>query len=67
MINLNDTVAVTLTKRGAEIASEIEKYHDGVKEYKEGDNFTTELRYIFMVFEKYISRGEIVFANLRKV
>jgi len=65
-MELNDTVTVTLTKRGAEIAGELEKYHDGVKEYKEGDNFTTELRYIFIVFERYVSRGEAVFTNLRE-
>lgn len=73
MINLNDTVTVTLTKRGAEILNRkarklnlafriILNKHD----YKEGDEYKGSL---WMMFEEFgaacSAGGEAVFTNLR--
>jgi len=72
-MNLNDTVTVTLTKRGAEILNKdarrlnlvfrkILNKHD----YKEGDDYTRSLWMMFEEFGKHCSAGgEAVFTNLR--
>lgn len=73
-MDLNDTVTVTLTKRGAEILNRkarklnlafriILNKHD----YKEGDDYTGSLWMMFEEFGGYCSAGsEAVFTNLRK-
>lgn len=73
-MDLNDTVTVTLTKRGAEILNKdarrlnlvfrkILNKHD----YKEGDNYKGSLWMMFEKFGEYCSAGsEAVFKNLRR-
>lgn len=72
-IDLNDTVTVTLTKRGAEIQNQQAKslnakFNMSFKDdYKEGDEYKGSLWMMFEEFGGYCSAGsEAVFTNLRK-
>lgn len=74
MINLNDTVTVTLTKRGAEILNDDAKEFNSkfslhLKDsHKEGDEYENQLWCMFERFGEFCSAGsESVFTNLRKV
>ena len=73
-MELNDTVIVTLTKRGAEILNRkamrlnrVFKIMLNRDDYKDGDDYKGSLWMIFEEFGKHCSAGsEAVFTNLRK-
>lgn len=73
-MDLNDTVTVTLTRRGAEILNKearrlnsIFKININRDDFKEGDNYKGSLWMMFEKFGGYCSAGsEAVFTNLRK-
>lgn len=73
-MELNDTVTVTLTKRGAEILNEQAKslnarYNMGFKDnYMAGDDYQSSLWSLFDDFGEACSAGsEFVFTNLRRI
>lgn len=74
-IDLNDTVTVTLTKRGAEILNEQNEFFNNAQDleklntdYKAGGDYRDALRRIMGRFGGYTyDKKEPVFTNLRKV
>lgn len=72
-MDLNDTVIVTLTAKGAEILNEINEEmarrvpkHNWKRDYKEGDDYKAPLWSMFEDFGAHCSVGTVhCFLNLR--
>lgn len=56
-INLNDSVSVNLSERGAEILNKYFKQFIITKNYKAGDVFKTELWDLMNIFGHYMIMG----------
>lgn len=56
-VNLNDTITVNLSERGARILNEYFNQFDIVKNYKEGDIFKTQLWDLMNIFGPYMVMG----------
>ena len=56
-INLNDSVSVNLSERGAEILNKYFKQFIITKNYKAGDVFKTELWDLMNIFGEHLTMG----------